>query len=545
MSSSPHAEPVEAAGTTRDAAVQSSMEVFAALLEALVFTPSRNGKLRLMADFFATTADPERGWALAALTGELSFREAKASQIRDLAMTRVDPELFGWSYDFVGDLAETVSLIWPERPGANRVPELSEIVEGLATATRGTVGALLEPWLDALDATGRWALLKLVTSGLRVGVSARLAKTALAEFGAIEIETIEAVWHGLDPPYCDLFAWLERRAPRPEIGERPGFSPLMLANPLEIEDLAALDPAAYRAEWKWDGIRVQLVGRGGERRLYSRSADDIGAAFPDITSLIGEDVVLDGELLVMRDGEVAPFNDLQQRLNRKVVNSTMLRDYPAWVRLYDILSLGGVDLRPLPFTERRRRLDEWYGAAPRPRFDLSPLIPFASWNELEALREGARARAIEGLMLKRADSPYVAGRPKGPWFKWKRGALTADTVLMYAQGGHGKRSSFYSDYTFGAWRGDQLVPVGKAYSGFTDDELGRLDKWVRHHTVNRYGPVLEVEPSLVLEIAFDSIHRSARHKSGLAMRFPRVHRIRWDKPYREADTVAALEKLIT
>jgi len=521
------------------------MEVFAALLEALVFTPSRNGKLRLMADFFAATADPERGWALAALTGELSFREAKASQIRDLAMTRVDPELFGWSYDFVGDLAETVSLIWPERPGANRVPELSEIVEGLATATRGTVGALLEPWLDALDATGRWALLKLVTSGLRVGVSARLAKLALAEFGAIEIEAIEAVWHGLDPPYCDLFAWLERRAPRPEIGERPGFSPLMLANPLEIEDLAALDPTAYRAEWKWDGIRVQLVGRGGDRRLYSRSADDIGAAFPDITSLIGEDVVLDGELLVMRDGEVAPFNDLQQRLNRKVVNSTMLRDYPAWVRLYDILSLGGVDLRPLSFTERRRRLDEWYGAVPRPRFDLSPLIPFASWNELEALREGARARAIEGLMLKRADSPYVAGRPKGPWFKWKRGALTADTVLMYAQRGHGKRSSFYSDYTFGAWRDDQLVPVGKAYSGFTDDELGQLDKWVRHHTVNRYGPVLEVEPSLVLEIAFDSIHRSARHKSGLAMRFPRVHRIRWDKPYREADTVAALEKLIT
>jgi DNA ligase 1 len=545
MSSSPHAEPVEAAATTRDAAVQSSMEVFAALLDALVFTPSRNGKLRLMMDFFATTADPERGWALAALTGELSFREAKASQIRDLAMTRVDPELFGWSYDFVGDLAETVSLIWPERSGANGVPELSEIVEELAMATRSTVGALLERWLDALDATGRWALLKLVTSGLRVGVSARLAKTALAEFGAIEIEAIEAVWHGLDPPYCDLFAWLERRAPRPEIGERPAFSPLMLANPLEIEDLAALDPAAYRAEWKWDGIRVQLVGRAGERRLYSRSADDVGAAFPDITSLIGEDVVLDGELLVMRDGEVAPFNDLQQRLNRKIVNSTMLRDYPAWVRLYDILSLGGVDLRPLPFTERRRRLDEWYDAAPRPRFDLSPLIPFASWNELEALREGARARAIEGLMLKRADSPYVAGRPKGPWFKWKRGALTVDTVLMYAQRGHGKRSSFYSDYTFGAWRDDQLVPVGKAYSGFTDEELGRLDKWVRHHTVNRYGPVLEVEPGLVLEIAFDSVHRSARHKSGLAMRFPRVHRIRWDKPYREADTVAALEKLVT
>lgn len=521
------------------------MEAFAALLESLIFTPSRNGKLRLMADFFAAVPDPERGWALAALTGELGFREAKASQIRDLAMSRVDPELFAWSYDFVGDLAETVSLIWPERPGANRVPELSEIVEGLMTTTRGTVGALLERWLDALDATGRWALLKLVTSGLRVGVSARLAKTALAAFGTIAIEEIEAVWHGLDPPYTALFTWLERRGARPEIGDRPAFNPLMLANPLEVGDLAALDPAAYRAEWKWDGIRVQLVGRGGERRLYSRSGDDIGVAFPDITALIGEDIVLDGELLVLRDGEVAPFNDLQQRLNRKLVTPAMLRDRPAWVRLYDILSLGGVDLRPLPFVERRQHLDDWYGAAPRPRLDLSPLIAFASWNELEALREGARARGIEGLMLKRADSPYVSGRPKGPWFKWKRGALTVDTVLMYAQRGHGKRSSFYSDYTFGAWRDDALVPVGKAYSGFTDEELGRLDKWVRHHTVNRYGPVHEVAPGLVLEIAFDSVHRSTRHKSGLAMRFPRVHRIRWDKPYREADTVAALERLIT
>jgi DNA ligase-1 len=545
MSSFSHAEPAETAAGVRHAAGRSSMEAFADLLEALVFTPSRNGKLRLMTAFFAATPDPERGWALAALTGELHFREAKSSQIRDLAIARVDPELFGWSYDFVGDLAETVSLIWPPRPGANRVPDLSEIVAGLATTTRATVGTLLEGWLDALDETGRWALLKLVTSGLRVGVSARLAKAALAEFGAVAIEEIEAVWHGLEPPYTDMFSWLERRGVRPEIGDRPSFHPMMLANPLEIEDLVALDPAAYRAEWKWDGIRVQLVGRGGERRLYSRSADDISAAFPDITALIGEEFVLDGELLVLRDSEVASFNDLQQRLNRKIVTAAMLRDYPAWVRLYDMLSLGGEDLRGLPFIARRQRLEEWYAAAPRPRFDVSPLIEFASWNELEALREGARARGIEGLMLKQADSPYVAGRPKGPWFKWKRGALTVDTVMIYAQRGHGKRSSFYSDYTFGAWLDDTLVPVGKAYSGFTDEELVRLDKWVRHHTINRYGPVCEVEPGLVLEIAFDSVHRSTRHKSGLAMRFPRVHRIRWDKPYREADTVAALEKLIT
>ncbi|HYM03631.1 MAG TPA: ATP-dependent DNA ligase, partial [Stellaceae bacterium] len=292
------------------------MNRFAALLDALLFTPARLGKERLMAEYFATTADPERGWALAALTGELSFREAKPAQIRELAMTRVDPELFAWSYDFVGDLAETVSLIWPERPGANRVPDLSEIVAELDAASRADAGERLARWLDALDATGRWALLKLITGGLRVGVSARLAKTTLAAWGKVPIEEIEGVWHGLSPPYAELFAWLDGKTGRPEIGTKPTFQPLMLAQPVDEDDLATLDPEAYRAEWKWDGIRVQLVARGGERRLYSRGGDDIGRAFPDIVEAMPGEVVLDGELLVLRGGEVAPFNDLQQRLNR-------------------------------------------------------------------------------------------------------------------------------------------------------------------------------------------------------------------------------------
>jgi DNA ligase 1 len=247
---------------------------------------------------------------------------------------------------------------------------------------------------------------------------------------------------------------------------------------------------------------------------------------------------------VIRDGEVAPFNDLQQRLNRKAPNSKLLREYPAAVRLYDILREGPEDLRGLAFAERRRRLESWYARGPRTALDLSPLVPFSSWDELRELRDAARGRGIEGLMLKRADSLYVAGRAKGPWFKWKRGALTLDTVLMYAQRGHGKRSSFYSDYTFGVWRADELVPVGKAYSGFTDDELRRLDRWVRDNTEHRYGPVREVAAQIVLEVAFDSVHRSARHKSGVAMRFPRIHRIRWDKPAREADTLEAVEKLL-
>src|SRR5690606_32546471 len=347
----------------------------------------------------------------------------------------------------------------------------------------------------------------------------------------------------------ELFAWLDGRAPRPVVDDALAFRPFMLANPLEDHEAAALDLAAYRFEWKWDGIRVQLACRGMAKRLYSRSGDDITAAFPDLLDGLAFDAVLDGELLVMRNGEVAPFNDLQQRLNRKTVTPKMLREHPVGVKLYDALSVNGEDLRPLPFVERRRRLDARQAALRRPRLGLSPVVAAASLDDLQRLRAAARGGPIEGLMLKRADSPYVAGRPKGPWFKWKRDPLTVDAVLMYAQRGHGKRSSFYSDYTFGTWRtgadgGDELVPVGKAYFGFTDEELKQIDRWVRNNTVNRFGPVREVRAGLVFEIAFDGVQRSIRHKSGVALRFPRIHRIRWDKPPAEADRLSALEALI-
>jgi len=268
--------------------------------------------------------------------------------------------------------------------------------------------------------------------------------------------------------------------------------------------------------------------------------------------------VLDGELLVAKpiDGEieVASFNDLQQRLNRKKPSPALVLSNPAHVRLYDALIIGNEDLRPLPLRERRQRLEAWYGERSRPRFDLSPLIQFADWSELALLRADARAGGIEGLMLKRWESPYIAGRVKGHWFKWKRDALTIDAVLMYAQRGHGKRSSFYSDFTFGCWRpfvdehgnpGRELVPVGKAYSGFTDEELRKLDRWVRNNTVDRFGPVRVLSPALVAEFEFDSVHESTRHKSGLALRFPRFHRLRWDKPAIEADEVETLKKLMT
>jgi DNA ligase-1 len=289
-------------------------------------------------------------------------------------------------------------------------------------------------------------------------------------------------------------------------------------------------------------------------RIFSRSGDDISAGFPEIVAAFQPfDAVLDGELLVVRDAVVAPFNDLQQRLNRKTVTAKMLRDYPAFVRLYDILIDGDEDVRPLPFAQRRRRLEAWH-ARHRPRLtDVSPIVPFNDFAHLDELWSGTREAGIEGLMLKAKSSAYVSGRPKGYWWKWKRAALTVDCVLMYAQRGSGKRSSYYSDYTFGVWRtleGDgedalrELVPVGKAYSGFTDEELVRLDRFVRTHTTEQFGPVRAVEPQVVLEIAFDAVFPSSRHKSGLAMRFPRVHRIRWDKPAAEADTLATVEKLV-
>ena len=533
------------------------MRAFAHLLDRLSFTASRNAKLTLVRDFLRQTPDPERGWALAALCGEVTFKAAKPAAIRAAVEARMDAQLFAWSYDFVGDLAETVALAWPARPGANREPDLSEVVDALAAASRAEGPRLIEGWLDALDADGRWALLKLLTGGLRVGLSARLARQAVADVGGVPVSEIEELWHALRPPYGDLFAWLDGHSERPS-SDTPGrFRPVMLAQAIdEAVDFARLDPNDYAAEWKWDGIRVQAVNERGQRRLYSRTGDEISAAFPDVLAALEFTGVIDGELLVLRDGQVASFGDLQQRLNRKTADAKLMAAFPAGVRAYDLLLEGESDLRALPFAERRTRLEAFVAAIPSPRIDLSPLQAFETWEELATLRadppQGDASRA-EGLMLKRWDSLYVAGRPKGPWFKWKRDPHLIDAVLMYAQRGHGKRSGVYSDYTFGVWResGDgqrSLTPVGKAYFGFTDEELKRLDAFVRENTVERFGPVRSVradqDAGLVLEVAFEGLQRSTRHKSGLAMRFPRVHRIRWDKPPREADELASLEKML-
>lgn len=539
------------------------MRAFAELLDRLVLTPQRNGKLRLLADYFRTTPDPDRGLALAAITRDLELQSVKPAMLRALIAERTDATLFAYSYDYVGDLAETISLIWPgpseTSPGTNL--SLGVVVHELQHASRREGPILVAGWLDLLGISERYALLKLVTGGLRIGVSARLAKQGLADFGGVDVMEIEELWHGQSPPYTALFTWLEGFAPKPAATADAPFRPVMLATALDEAEIPSLNPAAFSAEWKWDGIRVQAVSENGVRKLYSRTGDDISGAFPDVLEAMDFEGAIDGELLVGHHGETgietATFSDLQQRLNRKTVSAKQLRDYPAFIRAYDLLQDGnqqsGEDLRALPFAERRKRLQTFVSTLDPRRFDLSPVLPFVDFSELAALRLNPPHPVIEGVMLKRHDSAYLPGRPKGPWFKWKRDPFTVDAVVVYAQRGHGKRSSYYSDFTFAVWTGPEdepvLVPVGKAYFGFTDEELKQLDKFVRENTIERFGPVRSVraEPDhgLVAEVAFEGLNRSTRHKSGVAMRFPRFSRLRWDKPPREADRLETLEKLLS
>ena len=534
------------------------MRQFSQLLDSLVYTRSRNGKLALIAAYMREAPDPDRGWALAALTGNLDLKAVKASAIGEMIRARTDPVLFEMSRDYVGDLAETVALLWPR--SSNEPAELddgslslSAIIDRLHNISRAAAPDALAQMMDHLDASGRFALLKLATGGLRVGISARLAKTGFAQAFGLDVDDVEQVWHALAPPYTALFDWAEGRSARPDPEGTPYFRPFMLAHPLEAD---SVDLADYAAEWKWDGIRVQLSRVGATRKLYSRSGDDISGAFPDVLDAIDFEGVMDGELLIggtaRSNNLTRTFSDLQQRLNRKTVTAKMLDDYPAFIRAYDLLFEGESDIRAQTYLERRGRLSDIIEHAPHDRFDLSPLIGFSSWQELDTLRAAPPDPVIEGVMIKRRDSAYQAGRAKGPWFKWKRDPYNIDAVMMYAQRGHGKRSSYYSDFTFGVWAegedGEQLVPVGKAYFGFTDAELEVLDKFVRDNTVERFGPVRAVRATpdfgFVLEVAFEGINRSTRHKSGVAMRFPRIARLRADKLPAEADRLSTLVAMI-
>lgn len=574
------------------------MEAFSHLLEQLYFTSGNKAKAQLIADYIANTPDPDRGWAIAAMAGTLRFDFFKRNTVKKLITEHSDPALFAMSYDYVGEVSETVAHLWPYSKPTDSLPSLSEVVETFASVSKQKVSDTLANYLTVMTPAQRWALLKLGTRGLRIGVSARSIKQILADYGDKDIKEIETLWHAVHPPYVDMLRWLEGKAEKPDIENAVTFHPVMLSHPIEESDIEAFTENTWQIENKYDGIRVQLVVKSSkafndrsidsdganedepEKALFSRTGDDISHSFPDLLESFSGNMVLDGELLVIHNVEhdndlsegstaqgittgnttsdksdsrassivqpdVDTFNALQQRLNKKKPSKALQSSAPVGLIVYDALVLDGKDLTEQTLKTRRQALERWFNKTDNKRLFLSQTLTATSPESLRQLHtDVCQNRAVEGLMIKRLDSKYIPGRPKGKWFKWKRDPLVVDAVMMYAQRGHGKRSSFYSDFTFGTWEDNQLLPIGKAYSGFTDEELKKLDNWVRRNAVGRFGPVREVKKELVLEVAFDAVHPSSRHKSGVALRFPRIHRIRWDKPANEADTLANVKALI-
>lgn len=472
------------------------MEAFSDLLEQLYFTSSNNAKAALIEDYLKRTPDPDRGWAIAAIAGELKFDFFKRNTIKTLILEQVDETLFALSYDYVGEMSETVAHLWQsteEVQDPSPLPGLHALVESFSNAKKTEVKPLLTSLLNRMTAAQRWALLKLGTRGLRVGVSSRSIKQILARYGNVDVNEIEALWHGVSPPYTGLLSWLDGKEEKPDISGEVTFHPVMLAHPIDDETRDSIDPTAWQIEPKLDGIRVQLVSKPNGKALFSRTGDDISHGFPDLLDTIEHLGVLDGELLIMHDKEVDTFNQLQQRLNKKRPTKKLMQALPAAMVVYDVLSLEGQSLSDLPLSARRQALEQFFGKRPSPRLHLSTCFSPDSTAALYALHhQVCEDIAVEGLMLKRKDSLYTPGRPKGQWYKWKRDPLLVDAVIMYAQRGHGKRSSYYSDFTFGAWQDDTLLPIGKAYSGFTDEELKKLDNWVRRHTT---GPIWPGERS--------------------------------------------------
>ena len=560
------------------------MEAFSNLLEQLYYTAGTKAKAQLIADYIANTPDPDRGWAIAAMAGTLRFDFFKRNTVKKLITEHTDPALFAMSYDYVGEVSETVAHLWPHSEPTDSLPSLTEVVETFASVSKQKVSDTLAHYLTIMTPAQRWALLKLGTRGLRIGVSARSIKQILADYGNKDIKDIETLWHAVTPPYVDMLSWLEGKADKPDIENAVTFHPVMLSHPIEDSDIDTFIKDTWQIENKYDGIRVQLAVKTGkvsdenepDKALFSRTGDDISHSFPDLLEAVNGNMVLDGELLVIHNAEndqgsktrgeastkthddsgatqsnaalqpdVDTFNALQQRLNKKKPSKALQSSAPVGLIVYDALVLNGEDLTEKTLKARRQALEKWFSENSNNRLFLSETLTATSPQSLRKLHtQVCQNRAVEGLMIKRLDSKYIPGRPKGKWFKWKRDPLVVDAVMMYAQRGHGKRSSFYSDYTFGAWEDNQLLPIGKAYSGFTDEELKKLDNWVRRNAVGRFGPVREVKKELVLEVAFDAAHPSSRHKSGVALRFPRIHRIRWDKPADEADTLANVKALI-
>ncbi|MGB4859969.1 MAG: ATP-dependent DNA ligase, partial [Dokdonella sp.] len=520
------------------------MRAFAELYAALDSTTSTSAKVDAMASYFSAVPPADAAWSVQVLAGRKLKRLARSSELRALAAHASGYPLWlvDESYSHVGDLAETIDLLLPAVTDIAEDVPLHEWIEQrlapLPKLSEEERGAQLLAWWRSLPHGERFVMIKLLTGSLRVGVSQRLVVQALSKISGIETAQIAHRLGGDWKPTSAGFAALIDPDASAQI-EQP--YPFFLASPLE-QPAEALGPHEdWIAEWKWDGIRAQLLRRRDAVQLWSRGEERLDGRFPELESAaldLPDGVALDGEILAWGDGTPLPFTALQKRIGKLKPGRKLLIDCPVVFRAYDLLERDGVDLRTTPLAERRRQLGDLLQTLPSDSsLKLSEAIVADDWNALAALRDESRARGVEGLMLKRLSSHYQTGRRRGDWWKWKVDPYTLDAVLIYAQAGHGRRSTLYTDYTFAVWDDDKLVPVAKAYSGLTDIEIEKLDRWIRSHTLERFGPVRSVQPMQVFELAFEAINVSARHKSGVAVRFPRILRWRTDKTAADADTL--------
>ncbi len=529
------------------------MTTFAELHAALDRTNKTGEKLALLERFFRLAPDPEKLWTLALLTGRRPRRPVSTARLREWAAARagIPGWLFEECYQHAGDLGETLHLLLPPaqtseiRPTGEWFRWLDDL-RGLSESEQRAL--IIEAW-DGLPAAERLVFNKLITGGFRVGVSRALVIRALAAAMEMEPDRVARAIMGNWDPRETVFGNLWKEDPAADLA-RP--YPFCLAHPFTGNPADTLGtPAEWLAEWKWDGIRGQLIKRGGDLFLWSRGEEPVGDRFPELLQLAGclpDGTVMDGEILPWRDGRPLGFSVLQTRIGRKALTTRLLREAPVVFTAYDLLEWEGRDFRGEPLDRRRERLEHAVAAfAPRrggaPLLRLSEEVPFQTWEELAALRDESRDRLAEGLMIKKRDAPYPAGRPRGIWWKWKVDPFSVDAVLVQSQPGHGRRSTLHTDHTFAVWSDGALVPFAKAYSGLTDEEIRRVDRFVKTHTTARHGPVRTVAPELVFEIGFEHIARSTRHRAGVAVRFPRILRWREDKPAAEADTLETLKSL--
>jgi DNA ligase-1 len=528
---------------------------FARLYDRIDSTTGTNAKVEAMADYFRTATPDDAAWALWYLTGRRLKRFISSRSLRDwtLDLTGISLWLFEESYSSVGDTAECCALLIDSQ---SHVPQENEEVDlTLDTWMRERIIPLAEmdepeqkqhvvQWWKKLDRHSIFILNKLLSGAFRVGVSQSLVARALADVSKLELAEIS---HRLMGDWQPTGEWYQQLV-APGESERHLSTPypFFLASPLEKEVVELGDPSEWQAEWKWDGIRAQVIRRNGETFIWSRGEELVTDKYPELVQAsltLPEGTVLDGELLAMRGDDVLPFGILQKRIGRKTLGKAILAEAPAGLMAYDLLELGGRDLRAEPMLERRKALEDLLANRSQ-TFHLSQSIEFSTWDDLTELRKESRAKGVEGIMLKRKSSAYQAGRRRGDWWKWKIDPFTVDAVLIYAQAGSGRRANLFTDYTFAVWEGDKLTPVAKAYSGLSDEEIGKLDNWIRRNTKDRFGPVRSVAPHHVFELAFEGINASPRHKSGIAVRFPRILRWRHDKTIKDADKIETLRAMI-